>query len=40
MAEDTNSEINEKTIFKIISFSGDAKSNIYEAFELVTKAIW
>jgi len=37
MAEDTNSEINEKTIFKIISFSGDAKSNIYEAFELVTK---
>ncbi|MDF2883185.1 MAG: lactose/cellobiose transporter subunit [Clostridiaceae bacterium] len=30
-------EINEEVIFKLISFSGDARSDIYEAFELVKK---
>lgn len=37
MAEKTKEQLNEEIIFKIISYSGDAKSNIYEAFEMVAK---
>lgn len=37
MMSDENAQVvNEQIIFKLISFSGEARSNLYEAFELVT----
>lgn len=36
MTDENTEEINEQIIFKLISFSGEARSNIYEAFESVT----
>jgi len=35
MTEKNTEEMNEQIIFKLISFSGEARSNIYEAYELV-----
>lgn len=35
MTDKSSKEINEQVIFKLISFSGDARSNIYEAFNSV-----
>lgn len=35
MVDNSNTKINEQVLFKLISFSGDARSNIYEAFESV-----
>ena len=35
MTEKSSKEINEQVIFKLISFSGDARSNIYEAYDSV-----
>lgn len=37
MVDEIKKEFNEEIIFKLISFSGDARSYIFEAFELVTK---
>lgn len=36
MLEKNKAEMNEEVIFQLISFSGDAKSSIFEAFESVT----
>mgnify|MGYP001592605597 CR=1 FL=1 len=36
MTDKNTEEMNEQVIFKLISFSGEARSNIYEAFESVT----
>jgi len=35
MVHNNNEEMNEQVIFKLISFSGEARSNLYEAYELV-----
>ena len=35
MIDNSKEEMNEQIIFKLISFSGDARSDIYEAFESV-----
>lgn len=37
MMEKTMEQLNEEIIFKIISFSGDARSYIYTAFEMVAR---